>query len=155
MLGRAGWSELDQSTWEGGLEEVLLRRAEQCLTVRYDPVTRQVQLSDGKPELESLLQLLGDEGILIEDGESEISDADAAAAKNWDAALLAAADDLLRGRIEEGTVASVQATVLGLHPHADGTLRGPEACTLADRQLDILLQTTGLIPRHDQPTSSR
>lgn len=155
VLGRAGWSKLDQSTWEGGLEELLLRRAEQCLTVRYDPVTRQVQLSDGKPELESLLQLLGDEGILIEDGESEIVDADAAAAKNWDAALLAAADDLLRGRIEEGTAASVQATVLGLHPHADGTLRGPEAYTLADRQLDILLQTAGLIHRHDQPTSSR
>lgn len=36
----------------------------------------------------------------------------------------------------------IQITMLDLHPHADGTLRGPHATT---HQLDALLATTGLL----------
>jgi len=34
---------------------------------------------------------------------------------------------------------------VGLHPHADGTLRAPEAETLADRQIRTLMTAVGLI----------
>lgn len=35
--------------------------------------------------------------------------------------------------------------MLGLHPHADGILRGPEAPTLTKYQLGTLLLTTGVL----------
>lgn len=150
LLHRAGWVELSTSEWEGGLEEALLRREGRCVTVIYDPVTRQIRLGDGAPELESMLQLLGDDGVLAGDGEEEAVDFGAAAAERWGADLLTAAQDLLRGRIkqvpESDARLPVQATVLGLHPHADGTLRAPESFTLADRQLSALLRSVGMIP---------
>jgi hypothetical protein len=40
-------------------------------------------------------------------------------------------------------------TVLGLHPHADGTLRAPESCELADRQLTTVLRSVGVLPGGD------
>ena len=39
VLSDTGWIELRRSEWEGVLEEVLLRRREQRLTVLHDPVT--------------------------------------------------------------------------------------------------------------------
>lgn len=48
-LSGAGWIELERTTWEGGLEDSLLRRGEHCLAASYDPVTRQIRLTDGKP----------------------------------------------------------------------------------------------------------
>ena len=59
-LSRWGWVTLKRSMWEGGLEEVLLRRAEHCLTVTYDPVTRRLRPVDGKPELELTLDMLAE-----------------------------------------------------------------------------------------------
>ena len=146
-LTGVGWVELQQSIWEGGLEEALLRRGEQCLTVLYDPVTRQFRLTDGQPELESLLQLLADDGVLIEKDGRESVDAGSAAAEQWDGDLLAASEDLLRGRIKQmpESPIPVQVTIVGLHPHADGTLRAPEAETLADRQIRTLMTAVGLI----------
>jgi hypothetical protein len=151
LLARAGWVELGQSMWEDGLEEALLRRGEHCVTVLYDPVTRQLRLLDGEPELESMLQLLGDDGVLVENDGQETVDFKGVAAEQWQADLLIAAEDLLRGRIEAmpESVMPVQATVLGLHPHADGTLRGPEAATIVNRQLGVLLRTAGVIPPRD------
>lgn len=146
MLSGAGWVELDRSTWEGGLEESLLRRGEHCLTASYDPVTRQVRLADGKPELELNLQMLADAGVLTGAGDQEAIDTSDAAAERWGADLLTAAQDLLRGRINElpQPGVPVQGALLGLHPHADGTLRGPQSTTLVSEQLSVLLRTAGV-----------
>jgi len=67
VLSDAGWVVLNRSTWEGGLEEALLRRGEHCLAATYDPVTHQLRLLDGKPELDATLQLLADDGVLTGD----------------------------------------------------------------------------------------
>lgn len=145
MLSSAGWIELEESTWEGGLEQSLLRRGEHCLHATFDPVTRQLQLADGKSELELNLQLLADEGVLIgEDGQERVDDA---GAEQWSTALLTAADDLLQGHINNlpQLISPVQITLLGLHPHADGALRGPQAPALVEHQLDALLGTTSLV----------
>jgi hypothetical protein len=69
MLSDDGWVELERSEWEGGLEESLLRRGEHCLTVRYDPVTRQIEFAEGRSELDLTLQLLADDGLLSGDEE--------------------------------------------------------------------------------------
>jgi len=147
MLSGADWVELEQSEWEGGLEQSLLRRGEHCLTVEYDPVTRQLQLTDGKPELEATLQLLADEGVLIGDDARESVDTNETVVERWGNDLLAAADDLLHGRINElpQLTSPVQVTLLGLHPHADGTLRAPRAATLAEHQLGTLFRGVGLL----------
>ncbi|MEU8180272.1 hypothetical protein AB0B86_05775 [Micromonospora sp. NPDC049047] len=152
ILSGVGWVELEQSTWEGGLEQVLLRRGEHCLTAVYDPVTRQVQLVDGKSELDSTLHMLADDGVLTDDGERESIDTSEAAVERWGTDLLTAADDLLRGRITElpQLAFPIQATVLGLHPQADGTLRGPEAATLARHQASALLATAGVLVEPDR-----
>jgi hypothetical protein len=147
ILAGAGWVELEESTWEGGLEQSLLRRGEHCLVAAYDPVTRQIQLTDGKDELELTLQVLADDGVFIGDDAGERVDTSEAAAERWSIDLLTAANDLLQGRINTlpQLTSPVQITMLGLHPHADGTLRGPQAATLADRQLGALLDTIGLL----------
>jgi hypothetical protein len=147
LLSGAGWIELEQSEWEGGVEERLLRRGEYCLEVRYDPATRQVELVDGRPELELTLQLLADDGLLTGDEDAERVDLSGAAVERWNPDLLAAAGDLLQHRILELDLRGLpaQLTVLGLHPHADGLLRGPHATTLAAHQLRRLFRTIGLL----------
>ena len=147
MLSSAGWVQLEQSTWEGGLEQSLLRRGEYCLEAAYDPVTRQVQLVDGKCELDAMLRLLAEDGVLTESDGREILETGEAACERWGTELLAAADDLLHGHIREmpNLAEPIRATVLGLHPHTDGTLVGAEAITLAEHQLRILLHTAGVL----------
>ncbi|CRK56826.1 hypothetical protein [Alloactinosynnema sp. L-07] len=148
ILRRAGWVDLEESTWEGGLEQALLRRDRHCLLVTYDPVTRQLQLTDGKAELELTLQLLSDDGVLVvDDGGTERIDVDAADAERWAKDLVAAADDFLQDRIDStpDVASPIQITILGLHPHGDGTLRAPHAVHLADRQLNTILDTSGLL----------
>jgi hypothetical protein len=151
VLSSAGWVELDRSTWEGGMEESLLRRGEHCVTASYDPVTRQLRLVDGKPELEAMLQLLADDGVLTGEDDHETVDISERAVQQWGAEFLTAAEDLLRGRINEmrQLTVPVQGALLGLHPHADGTLRTPESTTLAERQLTALLHTAGLLSDGD------
>jgi hypothetical protein len=149
VLSTDGWIVLLESTWEGGIEELLLRRGEHCLTASYDPVTRQVRLIDGKNELESTLQMLADDGVLTDDK----LDLDAAADR-WDTDLLAAADDFLHDRITDlpQLASPAQVTMVGLHPHADGTLRGPHATDLARHQLIALFHTVDLLTTHEEPT---
>ncbi|MEV4143634.1 hypothetical protein AB0J40_08185 [Amycolatopsis sp. NPDC049691] len=143
-LSGAGWVELERSTWDGGLEDLLLRRAEHCVRVEYDPVTRRVRLGDGKPWLESSLDLLAEDGLLTgTEGAEEIDTGDEAV-ERWGTDLLAAAQDLLRGAIESAPQ-QAEATILGLHPHADGDLRGPASMTLATEQISVLLGRAGLL----------
>jgi hypothetical protein len=151
ILSRVGWTELDRTTWEGGLEESLLRRGEHCLTASYDPVTRQVRLIDGKAELESMLQLLAEDGVLTGSGDQETVDTSEATVQRWGTELLTAADDLLRGRINEmrQPTVPIQGTLLGLHPQADGALHGPESTSLAERQLTVVLRTAGVLSNGD------
>jgi hypothetical protein len=147
MLSSSGWGELNRATWEGGLEDLLLRRAEHCLLVSYDPVTRQIRLADGKQELDLTLQLLADEGVLTGEEGQEAIDTSETAREQWGTDLLTAAEDLLRGRIDAlGQLATpIQGALLGLHPHAYGSLRGPESTSLARSQLTALLSTVDLL----------
>lgn len=147
ILSEYGWVELDRSTWEGGLEESLLRRGEHCLTASYDPVTRQIRLADGKPGLQAMLQLPADDGVLTGDDGQGTVDTSGISAGRWGAELLTAAEDLRRGCISElrRLAIPVQGTLLGLHPHADGILRGPKSPTLADQQLTVLLRAAGVL----------
>jgi hypothetical protein len=151
MLSGGGWAELDRSSWEGGLEESLQRRGEHCLSAAYDPVTRQIRLIDGKPELEAMLDLLAEEGVVTGDEGLERVDTSEAAVQRWGTELLTAAEDLLRGRITElrPLTAPVQDGLLGLHPHADGGLHGPETTRLVDEQLTTLLRTAGVLSDED------
>ncbi|WP_143168711.1 hypothetical protein [Amycolatopsis australiensis] len=143
-LSGAGWVELERSTWDGGLEDLLLRRAEHCVRVEYDPVTRRVRLGDGKPWLESSLDLLAEDGVLTGTEGAEDVDTGDEAVERWGTDLLTAAQDLLRGAIES-VPHQVESTILGLHPHADGDLRGPESMTLATEQVSSLLGRVGLL----------
>jgi hypothetical protein len=45
-----------------------------------------------------------------------------------------------------------EGTVLGLHPHADGGLRGPAEAVLAEKQVSALFRTMGLLGTDDKPT---
>ncbi|WP_189160580.1 hypothetical protein [Lentzea pudingi] len=148
VLSAVGWVELMESAWEGGIEELLLRRGEHCLAASHDPVMRQIMLIDGKNELEWSLEMLADDGVLT-DGKLDID----AAGERWDTELLAAADDLLHGRITKmpRLASPVQVTVVGLHPHADGTLRGPFSADLAQLQLRSLAATVDLLTSPEQP----
>lgn len=147
MLSRGGWVELDRSSWEGGMEESLQRRGEHCLSAVYDPVTRQVRLVDGKPELEATLDMLAEDGAITGDDGQDSVDTSEAAVQRWGTEILTAAEDMLRGRITElrPPAAPVQGALLGLHPHADGALRGPESTRLVDEQLAVLLRTAGVL----------
>jgi hypothetical protein len=150
-LRKAGWDELNQSTWEGGAVDALLRRGEHCLTVTYDPVTRQIQLIDGQPDLESTLQLLSDDGTFTEIEGQEVIDFTQGEEEGWGKPLLTAAEDLVNGRIKNlpHLARPIRTTILGLHPHADGTLRGPEASTLADHQFTALARAAGVLTTLD------
>jgi hypothetical protein len=147
VLSAAGWQELERSTWEGGMEELLLRRGPHCLLVSYDPVTRQVRMGDGRNELEMTLQLLADDGLLIGEEGSERVDVSADAAGRWDDDLLTAAEDFLRGRIAKLPMGdkTAQAAMLGLHPHADGSLVSPNSGELTDAQLEQMFRGIGVL----------
>ncbi|MGW4130900.1 hypothetical protein [Amycolatopsis japonica] len=147
-LAAAGWATLGHSSWDGGIEDVYFRRGEHCLTVAYDPVTRHVRLTDGRPELEVTLQMLAEEGVLTGEEGAEVLDTGEDAVKSWGADLLDAAKALLQGRISPypGLDDAVGITLLGLHPHADGSLHGPGASDLVDEQMTALLTVIGVRP---------
>jgi hypothetical protein len=154
-LAAAGWADLGRSEWEGGIEEGHFRRGEHCLTVAYDPVNRQLQLADGKPELELTLQLLADDGLLTGDEGAESLDTGEDAVQSWGADLLDAASELLRGRISPlpGLEDAVRITLVGLHPHADGSLRGPGSSDLVEEQLTTFLRATRVLHVEDDGAS--
>ncbi|WP_125615055.1 hypothetical protein [Actinomadura sp. WAC 06369] len=151
ILSSSGWVELNRSTWEGGLEDLLLRRDEQCLLVSYDSVTRQVRFAEGRHELDLTLQLLADDGVLIGDEGQEAIDMNEDAREQWGTDLLNAADDFLHGRIDvlQELAVPVQGSLLGLHPHADGSLRAPESTPLVEKQCTELLNRVGLLEGGD------
>jgi hypothetical protein len=146
-LSGASWVELERSTWEGGMEQSLLRRGEHCLAAFYDPVTRQLRLADGKPHLEGILDLLNDDGVLTGDDDHVTVDTSEHAVQQWGTDILTVAEDHLRRLINELRQPSVpiQGTLLGLHPHADGTLSAPESTALAREQLTVLVRAAGLL----------
>ncbi|GAA2215571.1 hypothetical protein GCM10009850_110390 [Nonomuraea monospora] len=146
LLG-AGWVELERSTWEGGLEESLLRRGDHCLIAFYDPITRQLRLADGKSQLDGMLDILADDGVLTGEDEYVTVDTSEQVVARWGTDILTAAEDHLRGRIQDLSQLSVpvQGTLLGLHPHADGALNAPESTALAKEQLTVLARVASLL----------
>jgi hypothetical protein len=135
---------LERSTWEGGLEDVLVRRGNHCLVASYDPLTRQLSLADGKPHLNGLIDMLSQEGaITMTDDGSEMVDPSPEIVDQWGLDALTAARDHLRGRVTDVPCLAtpVQATLLGLHPHADGALRAPDSDSLVTAQLQAPLST--------------
>ncbi|MFI6928080.1 hypothetical protein ACIBIZ_49700 [Nonomuraea spiralis] len=146
-LSVAGWVELERSTWEGGMEESLLRRGDYCLNASYDPITRQIRLMDGKSQLDGLLDILADDGALTGDSEYVTVDTSEHVVERWGTDALTTAEDHLRGRIQDLPQLSVpvQGALLGLHPHADGTLYAPESTVLAKEQLTALTRAVDLL----------
>lgn len=146
-LSVAGWVGLERSTWEGGLEESLLRRGEYCLNASYDPITRQLRLLDGKSQLDGMLDMLADDGALTGDDEYMTVDTSKHVVERWGTDVLTAAEDHLRGRVQDlpQLSAPVQCALLGLHPHAGGTLDAPESTRLAKEQLIVLTRAVGLL----------
>ncbi|MFI5956403.1 hypothetical protein [Cryptosporangium sp. NPDC051539] len=146
LLHRAGWVEIGRSEWEGGLDELLVRRGPHALTVAYDPVTRQVQLRDGKQDLDSLVDVMGDDGIVTDEA-PERTDRAAGLAAGWTEDTLTATDDLLTGRLRsiEHLVEPITAALLGLHPHADGELHSPRTQSIVAAQLANMLRSAQVV----------
>jgi hypothetical protein len=146
LLAKVGWAEVERSEWEGGLEELVARRLRHCLVLSYDPVTRQILLRDGKPNLDGTLDLLRDEGIITGDDLQETVDMSDEAAERWGLEMLATADDALHARIDDLPLAGpIQITVLGLHPQAEGALRTQRAIDSAAAQIHALLATANVL----------
>jgi hypothetical protein len=91
-------------------------------------------------------------GALTGDDGHEIVDTGDHAVQRWGSDFLAAAQELLRGHIGDMPNADcpVQGARLGLHPRADGNLRGPESTALAEQQLAALLRTIGVLGDGDR-----
>lgn len=90
-----------------------------------------------------LTRVYGD--LLVEPGAGGGSPG-SVAAEQRKSDLLVAAEDQLRGRTKQMQEAQLpaQATIAGLHPSVDGTLRAPGAEALADHQIRTLLTAVGL-----------
>lgn len=147
LLSADGWQDVEGSEWEGGLEERLFRRNQHLLEVSYDPSTRQIALRDGKPAIEGTLDILGEDGVLIEEAGKINIDAEKATVVGWNPALVDAVSTYLRGKIEDLVLsaAAPQMSVLGLHPYSDGTLRAPDAGQLVEQQLTTFLAAENII----------
>lgn len=52
------------------------------MTIAYDPITRQVQLRDGKPDLDSLVDAMEQDGV-IDSGATGQVDHGAGRAERW------------------------------------------------------------------------
>ena len=78
-------------------------------------------------------------------------DLDTGLAHDWPPEMLAAAQDLLAGRITNlpRPTTPLPATLLGLHPHADRTLRGPRSVPVVGAQLQSLLHSADVHPGTD------
>jgi hypothetical protein len=147
LLTDAGWQELVESEWEGGLEERLFQRDEHILEVGYDPTTRQFLLRDGKGSIEGILDLFSEDGVLIGEAETVGIDSDRAAAAGWRPGQVDAIGTYLRGEIKDLVLSAdgPQMSVIGLHPYSDGTLRGPDAGDLIESQLKAFLSAEGIV----------
>jgi hypothetical protein len=143
VLQQNGWKEVERGGWEGGMEELVLRRADDFLRVDHDPVTRQIRIADGTGNVDLMLQSLSDEGLITESGNELVLKSEQVA-EQWGSEVVAAATDALSGRIDldrPPAFAPVQATMLGLHPFALGAVASPTGESLYERQLRQLLRT--------------
>ncbi|TCC08397.1 hypothetical protein [Kribbella soli] len=138
----SGWEEIERSEWEGGNEELLVRRADDFLVLEHDPVTRQILVGDGTYALNGILDLLAGEGLIAESGEHLIADI-SDAVETWGAGYLSAAADALSGRVDlerDPAFTSRQATLLGLHPAGLGYVTTADCDALCEAQLAGLLR---------------
>ncbi|HEY3477895.1 MAG TPA: hypothetical protein VGL02_03260, partial [Streptomyces sp.] len=124
LLSRMGWKEVERSEWEGGLENLLVRRGRTCLLVGYDPTTRQLRLDDGMPSFEMLVDTAEEDDV-------------------------PPPDDL---DVEPWPGEPRQISLLGLHPHADGRLHGPASVELVEKQLTMLLRESDSVSRRNGPS---
>lgn len=144
MLKEDGWEVIEQSVWEGGIEELLVRRADDFLVLGHDPVTRQILLRDGTYALNGILDLLSDDGLITEVGERLVVDMSEKAVEQWGASCLTAAADALSGRIDVDRppgFAPLQTTLLGLHPAGLGYVTTSHGDSLCKAQLAGLLRS--------------
>jgi hypothetical protein len=143
----AGWEETSSSSSELGDIEVLLSRREHVLTAAYRPLTRTVELADGRPELDLLYQLLADEGQLVDspDGVSWVDRA--AATADWGDPLLTAIEKHLRGDLaDDGPLAEPTKVLLaGVWPWGFGVPHGDDEWGLVHRQVMMNLARTTLL----------
>jgi hypothetical protein len=147
-LRAAGWEEISSSASELGDAEVLLSRCGQVLTVAYRPLSREVMLSDGRPELDMLSQLLADDGALADkNGGVGRVDRTAAFAADWSEPLVTVIDKYLAGGLAPGDVLADPVTILlgGLWPWGTGVPHGDDAWDLIRRQIMAHLRTTTLL----------
>ena len=97
---------------------------------------------------------MADDGGLVEGDNGDASTPAKHLSRCWGLDLLIVADDLLHNRINDlpQLTSPAQATVLGLHPHADGDLRGPKSRSLLEGQPGALQQhwSAAIKDRHGQ-----
>lgn len=51
--------------FDGGIQQLLVRRGDSFLVLMYDPLNRQVMLRDGVGVLVLLLQMLAEDGLIL------------------------------------------------------------------------------------------
>jgi predicted nucleic acid-binding protein len=147
-LRAAGWEEISSNASDLGDTEVLLSRRGQVLTAAYRPLTREVMLSDGRPELDMLCQVLADEGVLVEgpDGISRVDRA-AATAANWSDQLLTVIEKHLLGGLAENRALakSIHILLAGIWPWGTGVPHSDSDWDLLHRQIMVHLRRTALL----------
>jgi len=144
----AGWEEAYSSSSELGDTEVLLSRQEQLLTVSYRPLTRDIVLADGQPELDMLCQLLADDGGLAE-GPADVGRVDraAAVAADWNDPLLTVIEKHLQGEpAADGVLPEpIQILLAGVWPWGTGVPHSDDDWDLLHRQVRVNLARTALL----------
>jgi hypothetical protein len=144
----AGWEEISNSSSELGDAGVLLSRQGQVLTVEYRPLTRSVVLTDGRPELDMLSQLLADEGGRAEGPEGlDRVDRTAAAAAGWDDPLLTVMEKHLLGELPAENVLPepIEMLLAGIWPWGTGVPQSDHDWDLVNRQVAPWLARTTLL----------
>jgi hypothetical protein len=143
----AGWEEVSSSSSELGDTEALLLRRGQVVMVAYRPLTREVVLADGRPELDMLCQILADDGALVE-GPGGVSQLDRAAAiaADWSDPLLAVIEKHLAGEPANGVLAEpIRILLGGVWPWGTGVPHGDDEWDLAHRQIAVHFKRTTLL----------
>jgi hypothetical protein len=105
-------------------------------------------LSDGRPELDMLSQLLADDGALADkNGGDGRVDRTAPFATDWSEPLVTVIDKYLAGGLAPGDVLADPVTILlgGLWPWGTGVPHGDDAWDLIRRQIMAHLRTTTLL----------
>jgi hypothetical protein len=147
-LMAAGWEEISSSSSELGDTEVLLCRGQQVLTAAYRPLTREVVLADGRPELDMVCHMLADDSVLVEDSGGVIRvDRAAAASADWSNTLLTVIEKHLVGELtDDSAVAkSIHILLAGIWPWGTGVPHSDHDWDLLHRQVMVHLRRTALL----------